>query len=1024
MLPTGTVTFLMTDVEGSTRLWESAPEVMGSAIARHYEILDAEFGAHGGVRPQEQGEGDSVVAVFTDPADAVAAAIGAQRALGTEPWPGSIDLRVRMALHTGQAQLRDEANYDGPTIIRCARLRACAWGGQVVLSDATAVLVRNRLEAGAVLAPLGPHRLKDLDGSERVHQLVVDGLLSSFPPLRSLTADRHNLPSPVTPLIGREDDLAALVALVLTERVVTVTGAGGVGKTRLALQVGREVVDKFEGGVWWIDLAVVTEPDQVAAAMLTGVGGRAQPFTTLTDQLVTVLRPERLVVLLDNCEHLTERVTDVVATIIGTCSDVVVFATSREPLGVHGEVTWRLASLSVPDDDALRLDAVNTSDALQLFWDRARRARPQLDLTDAMVAASAQICRRLDGIPLAIELAAARCRQFPPERIARELSDHYRLVSTGGRGQLPRQRTIEASIDWSYQLLAPTEQMVFRRLGVFIGWFPLNAAEAVVSSFGDLAGLDAVDVVGRLVDKSLLILGDDSLGGEPLYRMLDTVRRYAVDQARQAGEADALQDNAADWWSQWAGGFPGLVVELGSGLDELDVMYPNLRASLSWLGDNPARAAALVQHLAPVFAFRGHEDDFRAVARPVAMALYRERAESWIDVVSSLALVAVTIGDLEFVFGPVQEALDTARQAGDDANAALCLSGLGFLDASARTWAQLEETGRRLGSEPVRAAGASIYAACVTRDLAVDLDALSALIEMADLSPFVRVSSLLSRANILFALGRLEDIEATFHECLAIREANSNPSYLLWTLATGAAQALYRNDDSDIDVIARRATARSLRGAMLMVAGQFQQTIAIALHQLRQLPLDTATLTTVASMPIAPTPWREGYALIARQLLDLELDDSVDVLHRSLTASPLVETPFHQLITTTIAARLAELREDADPEETWQRLLILADEQGAARYSMDALEGIGGATAATRPEYAATLLGCAQQGRDSTGYRFRFPKERRRVDQAVATTVQLLGDREASETFDTGRTLTLPEAAAYAGQAGTKTPPA
>ena len=525
-LPTGTVTFLLTDVESSTRLWEEAPAEMTDAVPRHYAVLDEAITRHGGVRPQEQGEGDSIVAAFARASDAVRAAVDAQRALRTS----TPALRVRMAVHAGEAQMRDGNNYLGHAVIRCARLRSCARGGQILVSDVVASLVADRLPEGAALVDLGVHRLRDLSRPERVWQLAHADLPAEPGPLRSLDEFRHNLPSASTPLVGRTGELAELRALVLDRRFVTVTGAGGVGKTRLAQQVGADLVDEFGDGVWWVELAPVIDPARVASAVATVVGVSELPSVPVVESLVRHLRFARLLLVVDNCEHLVGPVAELLHRLHDECPQLHLVTTSREPLGVAGETTWRTPSLSVPprrsDVDGDRADAY---DAVQLFVDCARdRHGPTSRVTHENASTVAKICARLDGIPLAIELAAARVRTLPIDRLAAELDQRFRLLTGGARTVIARQRTLLASVDWSYDLLDARERNVLHGLSAFVGGFTLDAAESVCAD-EQIPAYDVLDLVTQLVDKSLVQF-DDEAGR---YRLLETIRVYAARQGQR-----------------------------------------------------------------------------------------------------------------------------------------------------------------------------------------------------------------------------------------------------------------------------------------------------------------------------------------------------------------------------------------------------------------------------------------------------------------------------------------------------------
>ena len=411
-LPIGTVTFLLSDVEGSTQRWEAAPEAMAVAIPRHFELMDEAIVGHGGVRPVEQGEGDSVLGAFSRASDAVAASITAQQALLAESWPAGAELRVRMAVHTGEARLRDHG-YLGQALNRCARIRATGHGGQVLISAATATLVTDHLPAQASLVDLGQHRLKDLGRPEHIWQLVHPDLPSSFPALRSLDLFHHNLPIQLTPLIGRGSEITEVHGLLAVERLVTLTGSAGVGKTRLALAVAAEALDSQPGGVWWVELAPLADPDAVGRAALTALGAREVAGASAAQQLAVDLGEHPSLLVLDNCEHLVTGCAEFVAELLVANPSTSVLTTSREPLGVPGEITWRVPSMRCPGLKAnMEVPALSQYDAVVLFVERARRARPSFAVTDTNAPAVAEICYRLDGIPLAIELAAARCRQM------------------------------------------------------------------------------------------------------------------------------------------------------------------------------------------------------------------------------------------------------------------------------------------------------------------------------------------------------------------------------------------------------------------------------------------------------------------------------------------------------------------------------------------------------------------------------------------------------------------------------------
>ncbi|MGH9001557.1 MAG: ATP-binding protein, partial [Acidimicrobiia bacterium] len=408
-LLTGTVTFLLTDIEGSTRAWEAQGPRMAEAVARHYEILDVAVAGHGGVRPIEQGEGDSLVATFARASDAIAAALEAQQALTEEDWPEGAEIAIRMALHTGEAQLRDDRFYVGPGIIRCARLRALAHGGQVLISSTTADLLADGLPEGGSLLPLGVHRLRDLRQPERVFQLSHPSLPRGFPPLRSLDALPNNLPVQLTSFIGGEAELAELGALVSEHRLVTLVGAGGCGKTRLAAQVAAEIADAFPDGVWWAELAPLTDPDRLPWAVMASLGLGDDRGLEPVERMTSYLGERRVLMVLDNCEHVLATAARVVDGLLRSCPNVTAVTTSREPLGVPGEVAWRVPPMSLLGDGTeASPDAALAADGVRLFVERAVDVRPTFRLDAGNAPTVAAICTRLDGLPLAIELAAAR----------------------------------------------------------------------------------------------------------------------------------------------------------------------------------------------------------------------------------------------------------------------------------------------------------------------------------------------------------------------------------------------------------------------------------------------------------------------------------------------------------------------------------------------------------------------------------------------------------------------------------------
>ena len=516
MLPTGTVTFLFTDIEGSTRLWEQHPEEMKVAVAKHDEIVRSAIAENSGQVIKQLGDGFH--AVFPAAGDAVAATVDAQLRLGAQEWDLPAPLVARMGLHSGEAEER-AGDYYGSSVNRAARLMATAHGGQVVLSLATQELVQDDLSMDTELADLGSHLLKDLTRPEHVFQVVHPGLRSEFPALRSLEGRPHNLPAQLTDLIGREEELLEVERLVGQTRLLTLAGPGGVGKTRLSLQVAADLLDSFPQGAWFVELAPLVEEEVIAKEVASSLAIQEQADRPVMETLIGTMKDQTLLLTIDNCEHLIEGVAAFADELLRLCPNVRVLTTSRQPLGISGEMVWQVPPLSVPEDDG---DEVEQSPAVQLFAERAAQAASGFALSAEDAPSVVEICRRLDGIPLALELAAAHARVLSPEEIASRLDDRFALL-TAARSQLERHETLEAAIGWSYELLAKEEQELMRRLAIFRGGFTLEAVEAVCASEA-WGAVGALPHLASLVDQSLVIA--DRLNGSTRYRMLETIREY------------------------------------------------------------------------------------------------------------------------------------------------------------------------------------------------------------------------------------------------------------------------------------------------------------------------------------------------------------------------------------------------------------------------------------------------------------------------------------------------------------------
>jgi predicted ATPase/class 3 adenylate cyclase len=545
-LPSGTVTFLFTDIEGSTKLAQQHRATWEALRDRHHAILRSALGKHSGYLFEIVG--DSFCVAFDLPANAVHAALQAQRDLHSEPW-GDAPLRVRMGIHTGVAE-PDGQHYRGYLALSSvSRILSAAHGGQVLLSQSTFELVEGDLPEGATLRNMGQHRLKDLLRSQHLYQLVVADLPCDFPPPKSLELHPHNLPIQLTSFVGREKEIPELSALIGSTRLLTLTGSGGTGKTRLALQVAAEVLDRFPDGAWFVDLASLSDPALVAQSVAGALSIHEQPGRAILDVLRDHLAASRLLLLLDNCEHLIDECAHLADALLHAAPELRILATSREPLGVAGEATFRVESLSLPDPSTATPEAVGRSDAVRLFIDRAVASQKDFRISDRNASAVAQICARLDGIPLAIELAAARISALNPEQIAARLDDRFKILTGKTRTALPRHQTLRATLDWSYSLLSEAEQLVMQRLSVFAGGWTLEAAEHVVVLEADQ--LDVLDLLTSLVDKSLVQMSDNT--GRARYRMLETTRQYAVEKLEGRGETAAIRLRHAEYFADLAG---------------------------------------------------------------------------------------------------------------------------------------------------------------------------------------------------------------------------------------------------------------------------------------------------------------------------------------------------------------------------------------------------------------------------------------------------------------------------------------
>jgi predicted ATPase/class 3 adenylate cyclase len=616
-------TFVFTDIEGSTRLWEEHASAMGVALAQHDHLVRGAIEAAGGTVIKTTGDG--IMAVFADPASAIEAALASQRSLRDATWGETGPLRVRMALHAGTAEARD-GDYFGPALNRVARILAIAHGGQVICSAVAAVLARDDLPADVDLVDLGSHRLRDIDRPEQVYQVAVDDLERVFPPLRSLSTRRSNMPVQLTSFVGREKELADVAALIERHRLVTVIGTGGTGKTRLMLEAAGQLIDRFPDGIWLAELAPLGDPSQIPSEVARALGSPEVPGIPAIATVTAFLADKELLLLLDNAEHLVDGAAQFAEHVLASAPRLRVLTTSREALAVPGEAVLQLQSLACPSagaarpglaDTAVTLDEAASTEAVRLFAERAAAVDPGFVVDLRNVASVAEICRRLDGIPLAIELAAARVSAMSPDDIAMRLGDRFRLLAGGRRTAVPRQQTLHALIDWSWDLLTEEDRRLLRRLAVFTGGWTVSTAAPIVGDGPE--GMDPVDLADgltRLVDRSLVIV---DRGPTTRYRMLETIRQYAREQLIAAGEAAEVSDRHLATFAALASEAvaplrgPAMV----DWLDRLDAELDNLGAALEWgLEAEPWTAVRMATALLAYWGVRelSEDNDARVVA--------------------------------------------------------------------------------------------------------------------------------------------------------------------------------------------------------------------------------------------------------------------------------------------------------------------------------------------------------------------------------------------------------------------------
>ena len=749
--PSAVTTLLFTDIEGSARLWVQEPERAPLAVARHDALVQAAVEEHHGTVVKMTGGG--VYAAFEDPLEAIAATLQLQEALADPKATNGVGLRVRCGVHLGVVERRDN-DYFGSPVNRAARIMGTAHGGQVLLSQVVADLVRDRLPGGVALRDLGSVRLPDLASPERIYQVVHPLLRQDFPALRSLESTPNNLPQQATAFIGREREIADVKKALLTARLLTMQGAGGIGKTRLSLQVAADVLEDYPDGVWFVELAPLTDERLVPQAVASALGVKEEAGRHVAEALVKHVADRRLLLVLDNCEHVVQACANLARQLLRSGPHVRILASSREPLRVSGEASFPVPALAVPAlQDPVAVEALPQYPAVRLFVDRATAARPSFRLTEHNARAVAEICRHLDGIPLAIELAAARVRALSVENIAARLDDRFHLLTGGDRTALPRQQTLRALIDWSYDLLTGKEQILFRRLAVFTGGWTLEAVEAVCSG-GDVGEGEVLGLLADLVDKSLVMIEPE--GGR--YRLLETVRQYADERSTQSGESDATRSRHLAFFLAFAETVAPQLLgpEQATGLQWLDLERENILSAHGWClrkeggAEQDYRLVHAIKHYwfmrgllnlghrVTVEAVAHSDGQTTSIARCKAlwvagqicseMGLYEEAsryleeslqtaralgdARMVVPVLNTLALAALGQGDRAAARLHCQEALELASRLDNKRGIAVASNALaqihrfeGELDAAEPLYERTVVLGRELGDREAAAVG-------------------------------------------------------------------------------------------------------------------------------------------------------------------------------------------------------------------------------------------------------------------------------------------------------------------------------
>ena len=1044
VLPTGAVTFLFTDIEGSTHLLQKLGPSWADVLATHCDLLRSAVSGAGGI--EFGNEGDALFFVFEGAGDAVAGALAGQRAIDGHRWPEGHRVRVRMGMHSGEATLTRGGTYVGLALHQAARICSAGHGGQVVLTSATAKLAAERMPDGTSLVDLGHHRLRDLPDPLHLFQLAHPDLAERFPRLRSDAAP-GNLPKQITRFVGRSSLVEAAVRqLTAGASLLTFTGAGGAGKTRLALEVAAEVVDTVPHGAWLVELASLTDGSLVAQTVAAALDVREEPGLTVVESLAASLADKRLLLLLDNCEHVVAEAADLVGDLLAACPGLQVVVASQEALGITGEVTVRVPPLPA-------------AEGVELFVDRARLHRPDFELNDDTAAAVDAICGRLDGIPLAIELAAARVAVLSPRQIADRLDDQFRLLTGGSRTALPRHRTLRAAVDWSFSLLGADEQRLLCSLAVFPGPFSLDAVEAVCD--GDL------DLLSRLVARSLVVVEEQDL--EARYHLLESIRQYAEDKLADEGRLAELRRALVGWCAE-------LVTRAEAELSgpaqatwfgRLDREYDLIRAALGW-----AEPADLLEMSADLWRFwlvRGHWNEGlswldralsfeggRPMARARALAaagdlateqgdlarsqsLLEEALELWrsLDDIEGVARALNHLGNLARMRGEfdtargfLSEALGIRRAAGNDRATATSLRNLGVVAARQRD----TETARSYYREALplaRSSGDSRVVASLTallaqvafadgesdEAMALADEGLALAREVGDRR--LTAEHLTILAGLASAAGDDAGATTRFEEALVIWRSLDAPDAVAWlhtvlgemALAAGGVEVAWRHLEEARQVWTRLgdepqgAAVAVLAGQVACMTGRLDEADEL-LHGAEDVAarLGDAALASAASHGLGEVArlrgrWDEAAGLYERALLEADATG-----WRRLRWGPVLGL--------AVVARHQGRYDEA--HELLRQSIALRPGIGRRLGTAGCLDEVAAVLAETgKPAAAAQLLGAASSLRRSAGAA-RLPVNVEEHEGLVASLRTRLGDDVYDAAWHRGAALGADEAVALA----------